>query len=38
MNQNLSPEAEKLLIKFQTLQQQFQAVAIQKETFTVQKN
>jgi len=37
MNQNLTPEAEKLLIKFQTLQQQFQSIAIQKETFTMQK-
>mgnify|MGYP003989711965 CR=1 FL=1 len=33
----ISPEAAKLLMKFQTLQQQFQSIAIQKETFTVQK-
>jgi prefoldin beta subunit len=37
MNQEISPEAQKLLMKFQTLQQQFQAVAMQKETFTMQK-
>jgi prefoldin beta subunit len=37
MNQEISPEAQKLLMKFQTLQQQFQAVAMQKDTFTMQK-